>query len=281
MITKEATLYIANEKKGIPSLLFPLIHQSLKSALSKSSQFYIALSGGSLPSLLNDLPESFQSAGINPNWEKWHVILADERIVPLTDDDSNMKACKESFLDQVPIPKTQIYGINESLIGSDVSKIASEYQSRIFPPSCKSLDQHHVDCVLLGFGPDGHTASLFPHHELLHENELLVAGIMNSPKPPPQRITLTMKVFNDMSQDIIFVGAGDGKAPILDGIFSSIQEVKKDEGSRQCIVRMNKDNETYPCGMIFPRKEGARLMYITDEDGAKDLSKKMVKTSVL
>lgn len=280
MSSKQATLYIANEKKEIPSLLFPLIHHSLKSALSKSSQFVIALSGGSLPSLLKDLPESFESTGMNPEWKKWHVILADERIVPLTDEDSNMKACKESFLDKVPIPKTQIYGINERLIGSNASEVASEYQSRIFPSS-KSISQHHVDCVLLGFGPDGHTASLFPKHPLLHEHELLVAGIMDSPKPPPQRITLTMKVFNEMSQDIIFVGAGDSKAPILDGLFSRIQEVNKDESSRQCIAWRNTENQQYPCGMISPRKEGSNLIYVTDEAGAKDLHKKMVKASVL
>lgn len=280
MSSQQASLFIANEKKDIPSLLFPLIHQSLISALSKSSQFYIALSGGSLPSLLRDLPESFESAGINPEWDKWHVIFADERIVPHTNEDSNMKACKEHFLDKVSIPKTQIYGIDESLIGSDASIVASEYQSRIFPPS-KSKNQNHIDCVLLGFGPDGHTASLFPNHPLLHEHELLVAGIMDSPKPPPQRITLTMKVFNDMSQDIIFVGAGDSKAPILDGIFSSIQEVKREKFSRQCIASMNTENQQYPCGMIYPRNEGASLIYITDEAGAKDLHKKTVQNLAL
>lgn len=73
-----------------------------------------------------------------------------------------------------------------------------------------------LDLVLLGMGPDGHTASLFPGHSLL-SSEQLVDSIVDSPKPPPKRITLTLKALA-RARDIAFITAGDGKAPMLRAI---------------------------------------------------------------
>ncbi len=245
----EAKLYIAPSKDEIPSSLYPLIQKSLRATLvdRASSSFCIAMSGGSLPSLLKGLPEFLEAnknsgIGIDPQWDKWHVILADERLVPSSHSDSNMKALKESLLDHVPIPPDQIYGIDESLLPSDNNSnsdgeagdatsisssvlIAREYQKRVFGGARRSSNDYLLDCVLLGFGPDGHTASLFPNHELLREDVLLVASIDNSPKPPKSRITLTMRALNERSRDIIFVGAGESKAPILKGIFHDVHYI--------------------------------------------------------
>lgn len=273
---QEAKLYIAASKDDIPGSLFPLIHKSLSLALEKSSRFYIAFSGGSLPSLLTNLAQSFTDANIDPQWEKWHVLLADERLVPSSSPDSNLKALKESFLDQVPIPPERIYGIDETLLADKASmheNAAKEYQKRVFDEGvCKLKDREFLlDCVLLGFGPDGHTASLFPNHKLLTETQLLVAGINDSPKPPPERITLSMKVFNEHSRHIIFVGAGDSKAPILKDIFDQIHLSSEDEKSKQCAVEMKPLSEQqYPCGMLRPR--GGGLVYITDSAGGQDLT---------
>lgn len=270
---REAKLFIAHDKEAIKTSLYPLIHKSLQTAFQSHSEFYIALSGGSLPALLSDLPQSFTDANIDPQWEKWHIVLADERLVPSTDPDSNMKAVKESFLDSVPVPSDQIYGIDESLLTSDgkIHEIsAKEYQERVFKKPLENKRDCLLDCVLLGFGPDGHTASLFPGHALLDEMEALVAGIEDSPKPPPHRITLSMKVFNELSRNVIFVGAGASKAPILSDIFEKVYLTCGGRKPMECNVKMMElSKQKYPCGMIRPKSGG--LTYVTDRSGAGDL----------
>jgi len=70
------------------------------------------------------------------------------------------------------------------------------------------------DLILLGMGPDGHTASLFPHHPLLNETVLWIAPIEGSPKPPPQRITFTLPLINN-SKNVVFVASGESKKEMV------------------------------------------------------------------
>lgn len=278
MKNQKGHLSIHTSKETIPSNLHSLIHQSfLKAINSSSSTFHIAISGGSLPSFLVTLPQSFIDANIDPQWDKWHVLLADERLVPSTHEDSNLGALKEKFLDKIPIPKDQIYGINESLLGenSDPIAIAKDYQSRVFDPLLSHKDENSflVDCALLGFGPDGHTCSLFAEHKLLEENDLLVAGITDSPKMPPKRITLTLKTLNKFTRDVIFVGAGESKSAVLKTIFKNIYfqtacGTGSDEIGKYNVVMNNES--VYPCGMIRPSSDS--LHYVTDASAAKTLS---------
>lgn len=76
------------------------------------------------------------------------------------------------------------------------------------------------DIILLGMGPDGHTASLFPDHELLNESDRWVAYVEDSPKPPPKRITLTFPVINHAAR-VAFVATGKEKAEILSKVIDT------------------------------------------------------------
>jgi 6-phosphogluconolactonase len=130
--------------------------------------------------------------------------------------------------------------------------------------------------VFTGFGPDGHTCSLFPGHELLREQTTWVAAIEDSPKPPPKRITLTFPVLNARTRHVIFCGAGGSKSPILREIFSSIvsqadNEYQVSNGVRYTASLTNPP--PYPCAMVQPDSDRTdnSLTYVVDADAMKDV----------
>jgi 6-phosphogluconolactonase len=241
---RTATLLVVPTKEEIASCL--------TNELQNRSIEHVALSGGSLPSLLQ----------MKPEWQ-WHIYLADERCVPSTHPDSNLGALFAANCLQY-IPPDHIHGINEQLL-EDPHACAHDYQHL--------LQQHlplqrGLDLALLGFGEDGHTCSLFPQHALL-QSQQQVAAILDSPKPPPHRITLTLKALAE-TQHVIFVGAGAAKAPVLQQIFE--QEVQWDEtysqsGVRRGIVQM-RDPPPFPCGSVTPRHS---VTWIVDAEAAAKL----------
>ncbi|TYZ58811.1 hypothetical protein PybrP1_001587 [[Pythium] brassicae (nom. inval.)] len=183
-----------------------LVLRVSQEAIAARGRFTLALSGGSLPKILNKGLSALQG---DVNYAKWHVFFADERCVPLEHDDSNYKACKEALFDHVAIPAAQIHTIDASL---SPEAAAVDYTAKLATIWGDELPR--FDLILLGMGPDGHTCSLFPGHKLLQERTLFVASIDDSPKPPPQRITLTYPVVNN-AEHIAFVATGAGKAELM------------------------------------------------------------------
>ncbi|OQR95299.1 6-phosphogluconolactonase [Thraustotheca clavata] len=183
-----------------------LVAELSKSAIATSGRFTLALSGGSLPKILE---KGLSSLKGDLDFSKWHVFFADERCVPLDHEDSNYLACHQALFQHVPIPREQIYTI---VLNTNPAVVAQEYTQQLI--SLWGTELPRFDLILLGMGPDGHTCSLFPGHALLNENSLWVASILDSPKPPPQRITLTYPVVNNAAA-VAFVATGDSKAPLM------------------------------------------------------------------
>ncbi|KAK1303893.1 hypothetical protein QJS10_CPB11g00638 [Acorus calamus] len=134
--------------------------------VSERGAFTVVLSGGSLIESLRKLLEAPYVDTVE--WAKWHVFWVDERVVKKDHPDSNYKLAFDGFL----------------------SKVVELSKDNGFPK---------FDLMLLGMGPDGHVASLFPGHPLVKENQRWVTFIKDSPKPPPQRITFTFPVINSSS----------------------------------------------------------------------------------
>jgi len=254
-----ARLSEAPSKNTIPILLHPRIIASCQVSISKRGAFTIGISGGSVPEFLSTLPSSFEKAGIKPQWDKWHVFLADERCVASDHDDSNIKNMTDQFLHQVPIPKEQIYSIDDGLNSKDSPMdIAEWYESTVFKPLMEKSNGK-CDCLLLGFGPDGHTCSLFPNHPLLKENEKYVSALEDSPKPPAARITLTFKALNECFRNIVFCASGPGKYHILNELW--------DVDENRTTVVVMRDPAPFPCGMVRP-KDG-QVTWVVDKDALR------------
>lgn len=201
----------------LPAAAATFVARLSDQAVAARGQFTVALSGGSLPRLLCP-PLAAEPLKSQIFWPAWHVFWADERCVPLTDPDSNYFLARQLLFDHVDIPPEQIYPPNVSL---EPAETAAAYQAtlqRVFSPPGGQLPR--FDLILLGIGPDGHTASLFPQHPLLAETEKWVAAVLDSPKPPPQRITLTLPIINNARQ-VVFITAGAAKASVLPQILGT------------------------------------------------------------
>ncbi|CAH1270388.1 PGLS [Branchiostoma lanceolatum] len=210
----EEGVHVLAGQAEIGAELGALIAAKAKEAISSRGVFTIAVSGGSTTKIF--CQDMVKRADVG--WEKWRVFMADERLVPLDQEDCNYKGYKDALVGSVPLAAEHIYPINPSL---SVEAAAEDYTQKL--KQVFSEDTPVFDVVLLGMGPDGHTASLFPGHKLLQEKTLLVAPISDSPKPPPNRVTLTFKVLNN-ARCAVFVCTGEGKAANVKNVLEGNEE---------------------------------------------------------
>ncbi|KAH9056995.1 6-phosphogluconolactonase [Lactarius vividus] len=203
-------------------LLTEYILKAQKESIDKRGRFTIAISGGSLPKTLTALigKTGCKVGQVFPR----HIFYADERVVPLNDPDSNHHLAKNVLYSQVSIPHENIHTIDPDQL-DDLEELADAYEKELIKEFAQKDSARFpiFDLILLGVGPDGHTASLFPGHELLSEEDRWVAYIEDSPKPPPRRITLTLPVINHATR-IAFVATGAGKAPTLKAILDNPEQ---------------------------------------------------------
>lgn len=248
-----ASVVVASSKAGVGALLNAAIVKICVQSLKSRGVFSVALSGGSNAAFLSSINDAFKAAGEDPKYDCWHVILADERCVPTEDPDSNLGLLQEKFLSKVPIPTNQVHGINLAKLKESTGAVAKDYETTV--KKVLEVSGGLLDLAVLGFGPDGHTCSLFPGHALLTETQKWVVDIDDSPKPPPRRITLTFPVLNTKTRHVIFCGAGKSKSPILKEIFSSVvldtAGSAGTDDSKRYIATMAVP-PPYPCAMVSP-----------------------------
>jgi len=153
----------------------------------------LVLAGGTTPKRSYEL-----LAELDVQWGRVTVLFGDERCVPPDHPDSNYRMVKESLLDRVA-PAT-VYRMPAELGPDEGADAYAEVVANVAP----------LDFVLLGVGEDGHVASLFPGHPLLRASGL-TAGIRDSPKPPLERVTLTLEAIRDAGR-VLIIATGAGKA---------------------------------------------------------------------
>ncbi|MCX7097580.1 MAG: 6-phosphogluconolactonase [Methylococcales bacterium] len=173
--------------------VYQQILNAAKTAIVDHGTFKLVLAGGSTPEKVYRL-----LAKADAEWSKWLVYFGDERCLPEGHADRNSLMAKDAFLGEVAIPSTQVFTIPAELGPELAAKHYQEIVAAALP----------FDLVLLGMGEDGHTASLFPSHK--HAQDELAHAVYNSPKPPPERVSISAKALSD-TQKLIFLVTGANK----------------------------------------------------------------------
>lgn len=228
--------------------LAAMVQAAAAKAVEEKGSFTLVLSGGSL---LKSLAKLTSTGSVD--FSKWWIFFVDERNVPHSSDDSTYKGAKEHFLDQADIPASQILEIHEGL---SVAEAAKNYEGRMLdvPAAVLPRDEEGwpvFDIMVLGTGPDGHIASLFPNTATLAATEGWILPVSESPKPPSERITMTLPVIN-ASKSIVFLATGAGKADVV----RRALECQALPGS-------------LPCQLVRPKN--GTVSWMLDVDSSKDL----------
>lgn len=257
-MSKSPNLYSYSDVDTVAQHLRTYILTCQKQALARHSVFRVAVSGGSLPATLSKallVPNDPSNPDSSAQFSKWEIFFADERAVPLDHEDSNYGLLKKDLLDKIPSEygSPKVHPINVDVL-DNTQEIADQYQDVLMSSFAgrDSVKLPTFDLILLGCGPDGHTCSLFPGHELLRETDAWVLAIEDSPKPPPRRITLSLPVVTH-AHKIAFVATGGGKKDILKKILET------EEGA------------SLPCGLVNTQA-GEKVSWFTDNAAVQGVS---------
>ncbi len=230
--------------------------QAAEKAAAARGRARIAVSGGSTPkaafALLADPAQPWRA---RMPWDKLELFWVDERCVPPDDADSNYRMTREALLDKVPLKPEQVHRMEGEL---DPAVAAARYESLLRNTfRLEGAESPRFDLVWLGMGPDGHTASLFPHTAAIHEMGRLVTA-NHVPQKDTWRLTLTWPVINNASTVFFLIGGAD-KAEVVREVFMG-----------------NRDPERLPSQLIWPAsgiltlildQAAAALLPATDGEG--------------
>lgn len=186
--------------------------EEAEAAVAARGRARIAISGGSTPkAAFHLLADPAQPWRARMPWDKLELFWVDERCVPPDHPDSNYRMTREALLDHVPLPPAQVHRMEGEL---EPEVAAARYESELRNSfRLEGAETPRFDLINLGMGPDGHTASLFPHTAALHEtSRLAVANHVQN--KDAWRITLTWPVINQGSSVFFLIGGAD-KAQIL------------------------------------------------------------------
>ncbi len=214
-------------------------------AVARNGSFTVALSGGSTPKTLFELlADPNQPFREEIPWSRIHFFWSDERHVPPDHPESNFRMANEAMLSRVPVSKNNVHRVMSE--NPDADAAAWAYEATLLEVTQQTLPR--LDLILLGLGPDGHTASIFPGSDVLHETKRLVAAPWVE-KFNTHRITMTLPLLNN-GASVVFLVSGAEKAEI-------VKEVLK--GPKH-----------YPAQEVNPTN--GELLWLLDRDAASTLS---------
>ena len=177
----------------------------LESAQARGEVPNIGLTGGSIADALHR--ELARRAGDSSvDWSRVVFWWGDERFVPRDSADRNAGQARAAWLDHVPVDPANVHEVPASDVVATAEESAAAYS--------EAMREHGAgffEVLMLGIGPDGHCASLFPGHPGLQARDAIAVAVHDSPKPPPDRVTLTFEAM-ERCRAVWWLASGEGKA---------------------------------------------------------------------
>lgn len=181
--------------------------------LTQKPVSHVVLTGGSMgAAVLAAVNASPDRDSVD--WNRVHFWWGDERWLPRGDAERNETQARVALLDHLSLPEGNIHAFAAADEGVELEDAALRYAHELVANAGEGESLPHFDITFLGVGPDGHIASLFPGQSGIRIKEATVIAVRNSPKPPPERLSLTLPVINS-SERIWLVLAGADKASAL------------------------------------------------------------------
>jgi 6-phosphogluconolactonase len=192
-------LHVFESPAALAEAAAAAIASSAAERLAHERDFRIALSGGRTPVAAYRL----LGAGlVRPavDWSRARFFFADERAAPPTEPESNYWEARKLWFEPRGVPPGRVHRMKAE--APDLESAAREYESVLSEP---------LDLLVLGIGEDGHTASLFPGSRWIEERERRAVPVLDSPKPPPRRLTITPRVIEE-ARKVLMLASGRAKS---------------------------------------------------------------------
>jgi 6-phosphogluconolactonase len=165
----------------------------------------VALTGGTIADKIHrEIARLAPSSEVD--WSRIDFFWGDERFVAADSDDRNARLARAAFLDAVGVDPARVHEVPATGEADTVEAAATAYADTV-----RAVGRGDFHLVMLGVGPDGHVASLFPGHPQLDVDDTIAVAVTDSPKPPPERVSLTFPALN-RAEEVWFVVSGADKA---------------------------------------------------------------------
>jgi 6-phosphogluconolactonase len=212
-MTNERRVLVHPDKAALAGAVAARFLTKTLDLLDAQETVHLALTGGSMGSAV------LQAVGDSPaqtsvDWSRIHFWWGDERWLPAGDAERNDRQARDALLDRLALRDDQVHAFPASDAGLELEAAADRYAAELAEFGDGEVAHPVFDITFLGVGPDGHIASLFPHRTGIDVTDRTVIAVRDSPKPPPERLSLTRPVLN-ASHRIWFVLAGADKASAL------------------------------------------------------------------
>ncbi|MBG6054190.1 6-phosphogluconolactonase [Salinibacterium sp. CAN_S4] len=212
-MSNERRVIVHPDKASLAAAVAARFISKAADLISEFDEASVVLTGGTMGSAVLSAINS-SPARDTVDWSRVNVWWGDERWLPAGDPERNDTQARIALLDHVPLDPDRVHPFAASDSGLELDEASDAYAAEIAAHSPDNASMPHFDITFLGMGPDGHIASLFPERGGVREREKTVISVRKSPKPPPERLSLTLPTINSSAR-VWLVVAGADKASAL------------------------------------------------------------------